>query len=1112
MLNLICGRGGSGKTTQILTAIRQACTEGQRGLILLVPEQYSHGTERQLCAFCGDSVSLHAEVLSFSLLSARVFAQSGGLADSVLDDGGRLLVLLSALRAVEGSLRLFRPMTRRPEFLSGLLRSVDELKTCRVGAETLTRAAEEAGGALGDKLHDLSLILGAYDAITAQGQFDPRDRMEKLRDDILSTGFGAGRKIYVNHFTDFTAQELAVLEALLQNGAELTVALCCDDLYDPAGWDCFAVARRTGERLLRMAAENQLDCRVIRAEAASARAPALAHLEQHLFSGESPVFAGDAEKNLALFSCPDSFAECRLAAAEARRLVREEGYRWRDIAIAVNGFSDYESAAESIFSDYELPVFFSRKTDMLQKPIPALVSAALGAIDNGYAYADMFRYLKTGLAGLDRDECDILENYVLKWNIRGSLWTRDAAWTLHPRGFEETMDEADQALLNKIDELRRRAAMPLKRLADRGQQAGTARQQVLALYDFLESLGLEAALSRRAAAFRADGREALAEEYVQLWDILVGSLEQCAAILGDMPMEQAEFGRLLALLLSQYDVGTIPVSMDHVNLGDLERVRAHPVKCLILMGATGDRLPRSSPDQDLLSDAERETLSRLGVELSGGENDALLRELQLIYAGMSLPAERLVLTWPLRSGAESVQPSFVSGRIRSLFDLDVTPYSAVAEQVAVSAPLPALELAAAEPESPYALAAAAHLASDPQWAPRLEAVRRGARMPAAALSPAAVSGLYGKKINMTASRVDKYKACRFAYFLQYGLKAQPRKKAEMDAPEIGTFLHFVLESVAREVKLKGGFNQVTDNELKTLVECYVNKYAESKLGGLSGKTSRFRYLFGRLVRQAHTVVLDMAAELRRSDFEPLDFELRFAEGGDLPPISGGDQDLEMRVSGVVDRVDGWLHEGKLYLRVVDYKTGRKKFDLSDIWYGMGMQMLMYLFMLEQEGEARYGAPIVPAGVLYTPARDVLVSADRSSSPEDLLKERMKSLRRSGLILGEPAVIEAMEKGSTPQYIPVRFTKDGSAGGSLATAEQLGLLRRHIEKILRDITAELKAGGVPADPYVTGSARACDFCEFAPACHFDESAGDCGRSLPRLREPEVWDYIRKEAEA
>ena len=374
-----------------------------------------------------------------------------------------------------------------------------------------------------------------------------------------------------------------------------------------------------------------------------------------------------------------------------------------------------------------------------------------------------------------------------------------------------------------------------------------------------------------------------------------------------------------------------------------------------------------------------------------------------------------------------------------------------------------------------------------------------------------VSGLYGQKIRMTASRVDKYSSCRFSYFLQFGLGAHPRKKAQLDAPEIGTFLHFVLENVARSVRQQGGFRQVADTALEAMTLQYVETYGESRLGGLSGKSSRFRYLFSRLAKKACAIVLDMAAELRRSDFVPLDFELRFAPGGDLPPVSATAAGLQMQVSGTVDRVDGYMHDGKLYLRVVDYKTGKKSFDLSDVWYGTGMQMLMYLFMLEDAGPARYGAPVVPAGVLYAPARDALLPSPRGASPESIRAQRAKALRRSGLILGDGEILEAMENGRTPEYLPIKFTKDGSPAGSLATAEQFGLLRRHIEKTLLQIAQELRSGCIPADPRVDGGHSACEFCDYAAACHFDELRGDSARCLTHLREAEVWENIRKEAE-
>lgn len=365
-------------------------------------------------------------------------------------------------------------------------------------------------------------------------------------------------------------------------------------------------------------------------------------------------------------------------------------------------------------------------------------------------------------------------------------------------------------------------------------------------------------------------------------------------------------------------------------------------------------------------------------------------------------------------------------------------------------------------------------------------------------------------MTMTASRVDKYQSCRFSYFLQYGLRARPRIPAEFDASVIGTFLHYILENVTRDIEAAGGFQLTSDIECEAVTRKYVACFVREKLQNMKDKTSRFKYLFDVLTKDTISVVLNMASELRKSEFHPLDFELKFSHSGDLPPFELSDGKNTMSVSGIVDRVDGWVHDDKLYVRVVDYKTGIKTFSLSDVWYGMGMQMLIYLFALENMGKSRYGMDVIPSGVLYAPAREVLLSESRYATDEELEKKRLSSLRRSGIIMDNETVIEAMEHGEK-SYIPVKVGKNGNfTGESLVTAEQLGILSKHINKVILEINREIFNGDISADPYFRNQVdNSCIYCDYYYVCHFDENADGKPRKLTKLKTPEIWEKMNKE---
>ena len=360
------------------------------------------------------------------------------------------------------------------------------------------------------------------------------------------------------------------------------------------------------------------------------------------------------------------------------------------------------------------------------------------------------------------------------------------------------------------------------------------------------------------------------------------------------------------------------------------------------------------------------------------------------------------------------------------------------------------------------------------------------------VSPERVRALYGRRLYLSASKAERFSACRYAYFLQYGLRAKPRRPAAFNPPEIGTFFHYVLQHTAQDVTDAGGFAAVTDEQLGRFTDRWTQRYIHDELNDFQEKSARFTYLFRRLCQQVRQVVADMAHELRAGDFVPLDFELNFADPEQIAPITLSDGEVTLNMSGVADRVDGWLHDDKLYLRVVDYKTGRKAFSLSDVWYGMGLQMLLYLFALGRDGEKLYGREIVPAGVMYVPARSVILPVSRDCGDEEAQRLRLDGVKRSGVVLDDAEVIEAWEHGEDKKYIPIRMRYGKPTPDSLMTAERLGLLSRHIGKTLTDMARQLNSGSIAADPYYRSQQEnACLNCDYFDACHF--SQGENGES-------------------
>ncbi len=1111
MLKLMLGRAGSGKTSAAMQEVKRLAENNGQKSLFIVPEQFSHDAERHLSQTCGDSINLYAEVLSFSRLCSRVFAEVGGVNDKVLDAGGRILLMHRALICAAPALKVYVMADRKTEFLESLLFAYDEFKTANINTSDLYAAAETMSPQFKDKIRDLISVFETYDAIKPDNVFDPRERLSKLADGIKNSKLFKDEHIFVDGFGDFTEQEILVLEELLKKGVDMTICLTCDGLY--SGDDIFELPRRTANRFMRFARERGIETAVeTRENDAKNRAPELLFMEKHLFSYDDEKYLSPCTA-VELYRADNITGECELAAAKILELIREYGCRWRDISVVVRGWDKYGTVIENVFSKYGVPAIYARKKDILQQPLMLCVTSALDVVSGGWQGTDIFKFLKTNLTGISFYERDMLEDYVLKWNIRGEkMWSREEPWEFNPAGEFRELSEHEAERLRRINEVRLKVAAPLKKLMDNLHAKPKALDKVTALYEFLCDMEIPARIEEKAAYLGKIGRIQTRDEYARLWDVLVSAMEQFAAISGEEELSDAEFINLFKLLISRYDIGTIPATVDAVGVGEMARMRRRDIKYMLVLGAADGALPAIGANGGLLSEHEREELQAAGFTLGNSGEEEINREMNVIYSSFTLPSDKLIVSYC--GGEDSARPSFVVSRLADMFGVEERE---VGNECKISAEIPCFELAAEAENLPgdkNAAMAAAYFANDAKRAKQLSEIRDMATASRGRLSKESARRLYGDKLNLTASRVDKYQSCKFAYFMQYGLRAKLRKTAGFDAPTAGTFMHFVLENVAKEAGERGGFGALAERELDELTRKYTNVYIETVLGNFRDKSSRFKYLFNRLQKDVYEIVRNMAQELKNSNFEPVDFELDFSHSGDLPPVTISEGDTEVSVNGKVDRVDGWLCGDKLYLKIVDYKTGKKAFNLSDIWYGLGMQMLIYLFALEREGKARYNATIVPAGVLYAPARDIILSSDKRISDDEIAAKRAKNLVRSGLLLDNADVIEAMENGPEHKYLPVKFTKDSApTGESLATVEQLGKLSRHIDKTLLEMGKQIKNGAVSANPYYKNSLdNACIYCDYYEACHFDEAGGeDSYRYLTKLKTPEVWKRMEKEGD-
>ena len=1080
MLHLLLGRDWTANRDEVLKRIAKDVHEKKGGRILIVPELISHDMERRLCVAAGDTASRYAEVLSFTRLARRVADTMGNAAMECLDSGGRVVAMAAAARQMSSKLKAYASVETKPEFLTGLIDAVDEFKRCCITPEDLEQAAAGAEGSLAQKLEELSLLMSGYDTLCARGKRDPRDQMMWLLEQLDCGSFSKEHTFYIDGFPDFTRQNLAIIDNLISRSQDVTVSLNCNAPDSPLL--AFEKAGDTAQELIRCAREAGVEVQI---EVIPEADTPLSLVREKLFQGA--IQKGSCTNVLQTFRCESAWQECMCAAVQIRDLVTA-GCRYRDITLACTDMAVYQPIADLIFHRFHIPLYRSGTEEILQKSVINTVLTAMDAALGGFDQRDVMRYLRSALSPLDSDTCDMVENYAVLWGIRGSRWT--TAWDLHPSGLGEVWDEVSHLRLAYLNNAREAVMDPLARLQQGFRQANNLQDQISALYRFLEAIHLEEKLGAMAQNMDEVGDNRSAQILNQLWDILISALEQMYDVLGQTSWEPEHFVRLFRLLLSQYDVGTIPPVLDAVHMGPMNALRCNQQKHLIVLGAQEGNFPGYTGSAGVLTDQERVALRELGVPLTGGAMEGIQAEFADIY-GVFCGAQESI-----RVFYSGEQPSFIYRRLTDL----------AGEEKQIS---DEMGFATAD-----AMEAAAWLA---KWdADGLAETLRLEEAYAHAMQQKAynigkvkrenIQSLYGSTLNLSASQIDRQAECRMSYFLKYGLKAKERKEVTIDPAEFGTYVHAVLENTARCIRDMGGFQKVSLEETLAIAHRYSEEYAAERFSQIS--SDRLTYLFRRNMQELDMVVCELWQELQESLFAPQEFEVNFGGAGGLPPIAIPNKGMNAILRGFVDRVDVWSRHGTDYYRVVDYKTGRKDFDYCDVFNGVGLQMLLYMFALKHSGTDLLGGNPVAAGVQYFPARAPYLPSDGRLSEAEAEKLRQAQWKRKGLLLQDEEILQAMEPGESPKRMNYTVKKDGELSGDLADRQQMKLLERYVFRVLGSMVEDIVSGNVEPNPYTRGTSHnACSYCPYGSVCHEKQVEGR--RNYKTMTAQRFWEEIGKE---
>lgn len=1073
MVRLVLGPAGSGKSQLVMSELARRTADGREGAFLLVPEQYSHEKERALCAAAGDSACRCVEVLSFKSLARRVLWLAGGGARPRLSEGGRLLCLRAAVSSVAPRLTVYASAATRADFLPRLASAVDEFIRYRVTPQALSNASRQLKeGTTAQKLADLAHIYTAYTALTSVGAADPLTEADAAARLLADSGLLCEKEVYIDGFGGFTPQEWALVEGAARQAACVTLCLCA-----PNGEPPFEGPDACARRMQRFCASHGIGLEYVRLSGDHRHAtPALAAVESEFFARVPRPYTGPAEE-VTLLSAASRRSECMAVAAEIRRLCTAGGYRYREVAVTCRAFADYDLLLENVFADYGIPYFSDRTRSMTEQPLWRLLSTALDAVLTSFETERVLENLRCGFAPISDEELDELEGYVRTWRMPGHRWTDKSPWTASPRGLCVEASEEDARRAARIDGLRHRAVAPLAALSRAMKRGGTARELCEAVFTYTEQLQLSDKLLSRESRLRAEGRVRDAEEIAQQYDAFVDALDQIVAAGESTPYTAREFADALRLVLGAARLGSIPDSLDSVAAGEAGRMRISAPRAVFILGANEDILPAAPRGDGLISDAERELLADVGagIELAPAGYDAAAAENLILYNALAAPSERLYVCCPERDGkGGSLRPSYVMERLRQLLPGACLRRAEDGESRTWS-PSGLAELSATNGK--YAAAARELLLQEREGARRL-ALRKHFLSPDAPVADEELNrSLYGERLHVSPSRMETYAACRFRYFAESGLHAREPVVAELSPNVSGTFVHYVLEQVARRVGSSGGWRACTPEQLQVFTREYADRFLNSPEGiPAEARTPRMRYYLRRLIADTCEIVLRMHEEFLVSEFQPHSFEVDLSSQGEICYRLGG---VDVVITGRVDRVDAWNDGSRRYIRVIDYKTGSKEMNFTDVRAGLSVQMLVYLFALaDQSGD-------LPAGILYTKASLHNVNAKPGDDVRTIEKQRNREQRPTGLVLDDAAVISAMEKG-VEQGEEVRFLPVGKKKSDtlLKTGEFLSL-RRHVEGLLASMAGQLRAGTVTPDPYAKKETNACAYCPYAAVCRFDE---------------------------
>lgn len=1115
-LRFYFGPSGSGKSHRIYEEIMQrAAQEPGRNFLIIVPDQFTMQTQKDLVMRSDRGGILNIDVLSFGRLSHRILEEVGTKEMPVLDDTGKSLVLQKIAADLKEQLPAMGSLLHKQGYIHEVKSAISEFMQYGISTQDMDKliASAEKRGALAMKLRDLKTLYRGFQDYIRDHFITTEETLDVLRRSLVKSKILQGSVVVFDGFTGFTPIQNRLIQELMRVCEETIVTVTIGAEEDPYQMDgeqkLFHLSKKTVADLVKLAAEAEVtrgeDVFVKGGPNRFTEAPALCYLEQNLFRYQYEPYT-EKQCEIRMFEALSPREEVHQTALYIRKLIREEGLTYRDIAVVIGDLEGYASYVETEFGQLEIPCFLDRTRGIVLNPMIEYIKSALQLYIRDFSYDTVFHFLRSGMADISREEIDELENYVIRTGARGyrtysRLFTRKTEEMQQGSGQEDT--ERAEETMERLNRIRQQFAdtVEILHMAPRAK----AGEYVDHLYDFLEQNQVQQKLLNYQQRFEQEGDLAKAREYAQIYRLVMDLLDQIYELLGEEEISLQEFADILEAGFGEITVGTIPQNVDRIVVGDMERTRLKQVKVLFFLGVNDGNIPKNASKGGIISDMDREFLIESGTEMAPSPRQQMYIQRLYLYLNMTKPSERLYLSYAkVNSDGKGIRPSYLIDTVRKLFPQLAVEYPQnrsrleqiegrqegaryLAEELREYADGTLRE----EERQDFYLMYRAYEA-DPEGRDRLTAAAFR-RYKESGLSRIVARALYGRQLENSVSRLETYAACACRHFLQYGLSLQEREEFGFEVSDMGNVYHAVLENFAGKLAESGrtwwDFDEnFATQAIKEAVEGYAATYGETVLYS----SARNEYAITRMSRILTRTVLTLQQHLKQGSFQPDDYELSFRFAEDLDSIHVDlSEEEKMHLQGRIDRIDVSEDAEHVYVKVIDYKSGNKKFDLAALYYGLQLQLVVYMnAAMELESRKHPDKEIVPAALLYYHIDDPTIETPVELTQEQINEEILTKLRMNGVVNSDPAVVERLDRflQDKSKVIPVEKKKDGSfsARSGILSREELHVVSAYVDTKIRQIGREILDGKIAANPYEKGNEEACTYCAYKKVCGFDGS--------------------------